>query len=399
MSFRSSTIPKPILSEWHQTCGKMRGRLRSTTATTTLSNPETGTAQFGASVGPAGDVNGDGFGDLLVSTLPGASTSAVVLLFAGGPSGLGVAPLSRIIEDRRGDNIGSALRGVGDFDGDGFGDVAVATSVAGTARVFLFRGTPAGLDPTPSARWMVTEANGRFGTSLTTGDFDGDGFADVVVGEPSGLMGDGRGRIHVFRGRTGAAPTAATQTILAPDGGGFGTQVSTFNDLDGDGRSDLVVVAPFAPGSGRAYVFAGAATIGGAIASLNNPNPASPFRASGVGNVVGDGRGGLVTTSFNGTAGDGRLFLASGATLSPMPASIFPAITTAGSGWGRPIAPVGDVNGDGRDDIVIGAYETSSETGQVQLFIGGLTSIVAPAVTTLSGSASGVRFGYAIAGR
>ncbi len=370
----------------------------SSTPSQTISNPEANTSWFGSTIAPAGDVDGDGFGDLLVNTRPGPSTVGRVLLLRGSAAGLSATSSWRVLEDNRDDGIGSTMRGVGDVDGDGYGDVAVSSAVTrSTARVFLFRGGPSGLESTPSARWSGAEMNGWFGSSIATGDFNGDQLSDIAIGEPSSLMGDGRGRVHIVHGRAGSVAMSFAQTITAPAGGGFGSRLSALNDANDDGRTDLVVSAPFA-GNGAVYVFAGGATFGAALTSFTSASAGDPFAGWGVGDVTGDGRGALMTTNVNGS-GNARLYLSNGATILATAAPSLSGFVGAGAEWGRPVASLGDINGDGRDDVAIAASRASAERGAVVVYLGGLTGLVTTAFATLTGSADGVRFGESVAGR
>lgn len=193
-------------------------------------------SRFGHSVATAGDFDGDGFGDVVVGA-PATATeiagAAYVLL--GGPAGLAWA---RRVELRSVDlAFGRAVAG-GDVDGDGFGDVAIAsdgTDGCGVVRVFF--GGPG----EPSSPWTVSCAlgGGTFGASVSLGDVDGDGLDDLAVGDPD------RG-VYFYPGariRPGATAAAGTPVVAGALDGRFGERISLSKDVDGDGFADLVGTA------------------------------------------------------------------------------------------------------------------------------------------------------------
>ena len=151
------------------------------------------TTTFGVGFSAAGDTNGDGFGDFAVADGRG------VVVYAGSAAGPGAAPLV-VIPVPSGANpfgFGSELSGLGDVDGDGFGDL-LAADASSTAWVFL--GGPTGPSPTPA--WVATAAAGRSLRLMTAGDLNGDGFGDVVLTD-SGAGGAPVG-FRFFRAARGA---------------------------------------------------------------------------------------------------------------------------------------------------------------------------------------------------
>lgn len=184
------------------------------------------TSHFGVPAVSAGDVNGDGFGDLAVADGRG------LVIYAGSASGISPAPIS-ITPPPAG--IPPFLFGVhlvagGDVDGDGYGDVFADDN---DQHVWLYLGSPGGLSATPA--WTLDRSNtGRFALLLTAADLNGDGFADLVIQDfgPGGTPQ----AFRVFRGSPAGLESPAAGTLVVRPNLPSGTA----GDVNGDGVPDLV---------------------------------------------------------------------------------------------------------------------------------------------------------------
>jgi hypothetical protein len=150
------------------------GGAAGVSATPIALSPPVTTSSFGYAVAGAGDVNGDGYADFLV----GSYSASATFLYLGGVSGPAVVPVTLTIPI--GAFTGAAIAGAGDINGDGYADVVVGADDA--RRAYLFFGGASGLLPTATVlSWP--EGTYYFGWSVAgAGDVDGDGYADLAVG-------------------------------------------------------------------------------------------------------------------------------------------------------------------------------------------------------------------------
>ena len=369
-------------------------------------------AQFGQSIQTAGDVNGDGFSDVVVGSPGENNNQGKVYLFLGGPGGLSTTPSFTALGSGAGDYFGWSVAAAGDVNGDGLADVVVGAPGApgsGIGRVVVYQGSASGLlvnpvtfqstDCFPS---LVTGSN--FGQSVgTAGDVNGDGFDDVVAAEPGLQIDTNRsGAICVFHGASAGISTTGRQVISAPISGSptlptditqsffFGYSVSTAGDVNGDGFADVIVGAPSAhdvssgaAAVGAAYVFLGSAS--GLVTpaawiqpgdDLSDAQDAAPwgfgFTVATAGDLNGDGYSDVVigepgVDSAGNNAGAVFIFQGSSSGLvsaSPdcdpsnsfttLPAQFCEFGVAANALLGFSVATAGDLNGDGYADVVIG---------------------------------------------
>ena len=232
----------------------------ATPAATTLTGEEQD-RYFGEPVATAGDVNGDGYADVVIGAWGYASQTGRAYVYLGGASGLATPAATTLTGVAAGDHFGYSVAPAGDLNGDGYADVVIGArgDNSNSGRVYVYLGGGAGLEAT-AATALTGAAGEQLGTSVApAGDVNGDGFADLVVGAIG--YSSFTGRAYVYLGGAGnLGTTAATTWTGESTSSAFGASVATAGDVDGDGYADVVVGAQgYSSYTGRVYVFLGGA--------------------------------------------------------------------------------------------------------------------------------------------
>jgi hypothetical protein len=384
-------------------------------------------ANFGRAVSTAGDADADGYSDIVVGA-PFAvhlgTTSGTVSLFRGSAGGLQAFAETVVGGDQEREEVGAAVANAGDVDGDGYADVVIGhpgyqNGGDDVGRYQLVRGGPGGFQLPALIMIGGFNEGDRLGAAVATlGDLNADGYADFAVGSPSDSASSPDARVWVHFGGPSEWTNYADRIELrssAPQSQFFGFSIATAGDVDGDGFSEFLVGDPndsFVEGAmeGTAALFELARSV--PVSQPTGPNDGQPDTRRGTslaispamepsgfprlivgepGYNIGGPNFGIVygfRGSLEGVGGPGFF-------------SFFGE--TAEERFGREVTDVGDVNRDGWSDVVIASptYTGSggTEAGRVWLLRGKPSTPLDPPAVVLEGNQALARVGSAISGR
>jgi len=380
-------------------------------------------SNFGYSVSTAGDTNGDGYSDIIVGASGYATQRGMVWVFLGSSTGLAAEYDTYFLGEVSPDKFGASVACAGDLNGDGYSDVIVGAQLYDGAsgdddgKVYIFKGSTDGLPSlgfaADKADWTEegTQLNEFFGSSVgPAGDIDGDGYSDIIIGAQGyddlvGVTYDNVGRASVYYGSL--ADSLESEPSWDLDGennsANLGCSVSSAGDVNADGYMDVIVGADMHTNNytweGRATVFHGSANGlaaspawyidgGQSIASLG-------CSVSSAGDVNGDGYSDVIVGD-RGHNGHGAAFAFYGSSSGLVASNHLPSDAdwfvegdgTIDCNLGSSVASIGDVNGDGYDDVIVGASAYTRDfnrVGAAWVYLGSAQGLGQTPVWTLYG--------------
>lgn len=383
-------------------------------------------ADLGYAVSSAGDLNGDGYADIAVGAVKyainGSNKGGAIFVFYGGPGGLGSQPDWVFGWETSGAELGAAIAGVGDVNGDGYDDLVAGAPGCSNPQpkegcVLVFYGAVAGLGSTPDQLLELNQRDAYLGTAVDgAGDVNGDGYADVIVGAKwfaNELPNEGAAFLFLG-GADGLSSAPIWQVEGNQAGASLGTAVAGAGDVNGDGFDDLLVGAPFRDGtlsdSGYAALYLGAArgpaTTPAWELSGSSANERLGAAVARAGDVNGDGLADFLVGApgYQNQAGKavGAAFLFAGKTsgwdaTSPLWTAV---ADRENSQFGAAVSCAGDMNGDGLGDIAIGApmyTQDQAREGVVFIYLGTAVAPGAQPHWIAEGNKADTLFGFAVA--
>ena len=356
----------------------------------------------GAAVAGAGDVDGDGYDDVLVGSPradAGGSNAGDAYLLLGPLSGtIDLSAADAVLSGLAASDLaGTALAGLGDWNSDGYDEIIIGSygddsGSSGAGAAYIFEGPVSSGSMTDASATILGAAdNDGLGYSVASaGDVNADGVPDIIVGaSASDTSGTNAGSSYLFAGPISGQ--LGTESALASfhgavEGDSAGWSVASAGDINGDALADLIIGAPSndntGTDAGMAAIFLGTPTgsvsLSAADASLTGvvAGDYAGYSVAGAGDVNGDGYADVVVGAYgadDSTSGGGTAYILWGPLAGSKSLGDAETIVMGDSASGRlgiSVAAAGDINSDGQADVLLGADRYYGGLGAAYLVLG-----------------------------
>jgi hypothetical protein len=379
---------------------------------------------LGNAVASAGDVNGDTFADIIVGAPKDSSfvyRAGSASVYHGSAGGTASNANWSVGSDLQGSEFGFAVSGAGDINDDGYDDVIVGApqyknEEAHEGRVYIYLGSSSGLKTTPHRLLEINQKDAQFGYAVSgAGDVNNDGYDDVLIG--ANWFENGQpteGTVFLFLGsETGLAETAVWQYESNEAGAVLGTAVAGGGDVNNDGYADILVGAPRlnqdqTADTGAVLIFLGGETRPGTQPDWTFYGPQADSWFGKAVAFAGDTNNDTYDDILVGAPhfsdeqdNEGAAFLYLGGSLPAETAVWRSQSNQANAQMGTAVAGAGDVNHDGMADVLIGTpffTDDQNEEGRTTLFLGTSTGLSLLPAWHSYGDKAETQFGGSVSG-
>lgn len=369
----------------------------NTVADVTLSG-ESANNTFGFSVSSAGDVNGDNYADVIVGAPGHNSSTGRAYIYFGGAAMNNTADVF-LIGEGAGHAFGYSVSEAGNVNGDAYDDVIVGAHGFNslTGRIYVYYGG-ASMNNIADVKIAGSASSNHFGASVANaGDINSDGYSDLIIGA-YGFSGS-TGRAYIYKGALSMDTIADVTMTGEATSNLFGISISTAGDVNADGYSDVVVGASgHSSGKGKAYLYYGATSMDNiADVSITGEVTGNEFgiSVSDAGDVNGDGYADIIIGAHKFTTKTGKTYVYFGSTSVNSTPDMMITGEATNNYFNFSASNAGDVNGDGYSDLVMGAYGNTSSTGRAYLHMYGMKGVLYPKLT-MTGEFNNNYFGYCV---
>lgn len=347
----------------------------------------TGTEKFGYGI-VLSDFNGDGYSDLAVCAYNSPATNNKAYIYNGSASGISSTGLT--LNPVTGANEFCVSMAAGDFNGDGYADLAVP-NITGSGTMYVWLGSSNGLTASPSSNFVPGGSNG--GMRMASGDINNDGYSDLVTSDSGGSQ------LYLYRGNSSGINSTPVQNFAVSGFSSYSNAVD-LQDVTGDGKIDFILGIPTDSsnvgklvvhnGNGSTLstsantVITGGGGGGAGLCKFGNTLSFSDINDDGINDII------VGSLQYNnGGSNNGKVHLFYGGSLSSGSAdtvnSGYIYGETANPNWSSQFGSfisVRDFNGDGIKDIAVGASALSSVKGGTYIFSNASTAFTSTSATS-----------------
>ena len=330
---------------------------------------------FGWSVSAAGDVNHDGIADIIVGAVGYNSSAGRAYIYYGGDGAIDNTADVIMNGETTGDEFGSSVSFAGDVNNDGYDDVIIGANKAVSnfnGRAYVYYGGDGAIDNTVDVT-LTNISSGEYfgGTVSNAGDVNNDGYDDVIVGAER--YGSWTGRAYIYFGGNGSMNTVVDLTITGTSQSHLGYPVSAAGDVNNDGFDDVIVGASgYNSNVGRVYIYYGGNSLNSvADVTMDGETSGDYFgvSVSNAGDVNHDTYDDIIVGAYryNSDAGRAYIYYGGNGSMNSV-ADLTIDGENGGDRFGYSVSYAGDPNNDNYDDVIIGAYAHNSSTGKAYVY-------------------------------